>query len=635
MNVVQNLSAVACALDAPSMEFGHMPTRVMIAGEACPPALRPLCVEDERFTLPWLIHAHRTNGAGRPASIGCYFVADAIVAGNGYVYIQNGLVTSDDVMPYYVHGLIVNGNLDLGVYDALPIRTIDEPVIVYAGWGSTIYGHVLIDLLPRLHITEVSLKGQLGRPKLLVQGNIPNWHLAILNCLFGLTVDDFIFFNPAVERIHLRRAIIPALSGRRDGFLPYMHDVVSTIIQRTGASTVGLTTPRIMLSRAFFRDSHTQNRIFRNELEVAAIASREFGFSIMCPETMPWPTQVAMFAHAESIVGDFGSALHAAMFSPSGTRVASLGIGNMTQSFIGAVFEHDNAYLTVDGPLTAEFSVDENQFREFMDKAFGKPGQKAVFYKKDPDQMNIAVMNVPDHQGGDYQVMLGQLHALLNPATYFEIGTWRGESLALAQCSSIAVDPNFAIDRDVTSGKDRCMMFSMPSSDFFERYNPTTIFGQPIEMAFLDGLHHWEVLLQDFIGTEPHCYPHSVIVLHDCLPTDVYNTARSNNPEERTLSTRPGWWAGDVWKTLLVLRRLRPDLKILPLDASPTGLVVISNLDPKSAVLIDAYDDIIAEYADLHLADFGLVRFLNEVGVESTSRYTDFPSLRARLGLRR
>jgi hypothetical protein len=81
-----------------------------------------------------------------------------------------------------------------------------------------------------------------------------------------------------------------------------------------------------------------------------------------------------------------------------------------------------------------------------------------------------------------------------------------------------------------------------------------------------------------------------VIFLHDCLPHTKNITNRVQTP---------GAWAGDVWKVLPILKRYRPDLKIVAFDCPPTGLVACTNLDPKSNVLQGVYDQVVAEYLDV------------------------------------
>jgi len=45
------------------------------------------------------------------------------------------------------------------------------------------------------------------------------------------------------------------------------------------------------------------------------------------------------------------------------------------------------------------------------------------------------------------------MHSILKPRSYVEIGVNRGETLALADCASVGVDPEFLIDRDVVGKK--------------------------------------------------------------------------------------------------------------------------------------------------------------------------------------
>ncbi len=54
-------------------------------------------------------------------------------------------------------------------------------------------------------------------------------------------------------------------------------------------------------------------------------------------------------------------------------------------------------------------------------------------------------LSVPDFDGEDYLAVLGRLHSALSPKSYFEIGTNSGNSLAIAQCRSLAVDPEFKL----------------------------------------------------------------------------------------------------------------------------------------------------------------------------------------------
>jgi len=186
---------------------------------------------------------------------------------------------------------------------------------------------------------------------------------------------------------------------------------------------------------------------------------------------------------------------------------------------------------------------------------------------------------IPSHEGPDYYEALRRLHAMLRPATYFEIGSETGGSLILAGCASLAVDQAFRLNCNVA-------------------HDPRKLLGGPVELAFLDGMHNYEYLLRDFINTERVCRPESVIVLHDCLPTDAHVARREGGDQHlRAFSAHPEWWAGDVWKTAAILRRARPDLAMHAFGVPPTGLVLVTGLNPASYVLARDYDAHVAAFA--------------------------------------
>jgi hypothetical protein len=209
----------------------------------------------------------------------------------------------------------------------------------------------------------------------------------------------------------------------------------------------------------------------------------------------------------------------------------------------------------------------------------------------------------PFESSSDYIAVLRRFHEITKPRTYFEIGVDRGRTLGLAQCASIAIDPKFRVERPVMDNKPSCFFFKSNSDDFFRENDPTKLFGRPIDLAFLDGLHYFETLLRDFIHTERHCRRNSIILLHDCVPTDAHVARRlEEDGRYRAQTATPGHWAGDVWKTAAILKQTRKDLKFVAYDASPTGLIAITNLDPSSKLLEERYFELVADYAprDLH-----------------------------------
>jgi len=246
---------------------------------------------------------------------------------------------------------------------------------------------------------------------------------------------------------------------------------------------------------------------------------------------------------------------------------------------------------------------------------------------------SAATTSVADLQGEYYIQFLTRMHAALRPKTYLEIGTFTGESLAVANCASISVDPDFRAESGRIGTKPFCGFYQMTSDDFFAAHSPTAIFGRPVDIAFLDGLHWAEALLRDFINTERHCRSNSVVVLHDCVPVDVHITDRDGGSGLQKRGTRPDWWTGDVWKILPILRRLRPDLSIHVLDASPTGLALITNLDPANTILETNYAACLRDIRELDLERHGIRRFIDEQDIGHTADYRTDADFAARFWL--
>jgi len=250
---------------------------------------------------------------------------------------------------------------------------------------------------------------------------------------------------------------------------------------------------------------------------------------------------------------------------------------------------------------------------------------------------HAATNTLPDFAGVGYLEVLRTLHKVLQPRNYFEIGTFTGASLALADCASLAIDPGFLFEdievvRRIVS-KPRLLLFRMASDLFFQQHDPCALLGEKIQLAFLDGMHRCEFLLRDFINTERHCARNSIIVLHDCVPVEEPMTDRGYLARPPIEPHREHWWAGDVWRTARLLRQMRPDLSFTTLDAPPTGLVLITNLDPGSTALSDCYDEHVRTMLGWSLDEIGLRQHATDMQVEPTSAYVTAEQISTRFWL--
>lgn len=206
--------------------------------------------------------------------------------------------------------------------------------------------------------------------------------------------------------------------------------------------------------------------------------------------------------------------------------------------------------------------------------------------------------------GLHYYRFLRRLHGRHLFDWYLEIGCRTGDSLALARCKTIGVDPFFRAAVNIIGTKPALHIAQQTSDEFFAS---GYLANNRIKLSasFLDGMHLFEFLLRDFINTEAQSTPDSVIMMHDCVPYDFEMTTRdlSNLPQRA--------WTGDVWKLIPILQSYRPDLTLTVMDCRPTGLVCVTGLSPGNTVLADNYDKIVKQYQDVTLEAFGVERFVD------------------------
>jgi hypothetical protein len=214
--------------------------------------------------------------------------------------------------------------------------------------------------------------------------------------------------------------------------------------------------------------------------------------------------------------------------------------------------------------------------------------REALTFNRDLPQahLGLASLRMP---GDDYLVWLERLYGSLAPETVIEIGIHQGASLALLRPPTVAIgiDPAPTVTFPL---KTETHIFAETSDEFFaQRRAERLLAGRPLSVAFIDGLHLYEQALRDFSYVESHCGPRSVILFHDTVPLDQPTQSRTRDTQFHT---------GDVWKTVLCLKNYRPDLDIFTIATPPTGLTVVTGLDPTSRILRDRYDEAVALFVD-------------------------------------
>ncbi len=225
----------------------------------------------------------------------------------------------------------------------------------------------------------------------------------------------------------------------------------------------------------------------------------------------------------------------------------------------------------------------------------------------------------PQLTGAHYLEVLETIHNIIKPDWYLEVGISHGGSLEKSRAKTIAVDPKLSIHTKALQPLPEIHLFQMTSDDFFAAKKVGQLTSK-IDLAFLDGMHRFEFLLRDFMNTEQLCSGQSTIILHDCVPISAPASERHWDHKKTSA------WTGDVWKLVPILKKYRPDLDIQVLDCPPSGLTVISNLDPLSTVLTKNYDKIVDEFFDQTITSFGKDHLWDILAVKSHKSFSANPA---------
>lgn len=189
--------------------------------------------------------------------------------------------------------------------------------------------------------------------------------------------------------------------------------------------------------------------------------------------------------------------------------------------------------------------------------------------------------------GPPYLEWLPWLHDRLRPRFYCEIGVEFGKSLALVrpETQAVGIDPAPLIDQPL---QPTTKLFSMPSDDFFlGGHADSTLGHHRFDFGFIDGLHEAGQALRDFIHLERYSWPDAVIAMHDVLPP----WKQVATPQQQSL-----FWVGDAFMALLTLTEIRRDLHIGVIPCFPSGLAIVTGLNPQDATSNCDYETALARW---------------------------------------
>jgi len=250
-------------------------------------------------------------------AIGCYTIRDATLAPTG-VAIKNGIAFHADAFIHPRHHVVaVSDRLNT---ETLKPRHVDGTLAVIYGPGHETWGHWLTDFLPRLWVLHAA-GHDLATLHFVMPPDLRDFAWPLL-ALCGLRDEQFVIYDYWRELIHADCLLLPTGLRAENRLAPCFAQATAFWTGRARAAASagpGAFGNALYVSRS--AAPATRNLVNRNEIEAIA---RDFGLAPVRPETLSIGEQIGLFSFARTIVGEYGSALHNAVFAAPGAAVCAL-----------------------------------------------------------------------------------------------------------------------------------------------------------------------------------------------------------------------------------------------------------------------------------------------------------------------
>lgn len=233
--------------------------------------------------------------------------------------------------------------------------------------GYDVYGHWLVDFLPKLHLLAEA-GHDIATLSYLVPTDVPDFGMAWLR-LLGVREEQFIRYDPQTQTVRVRRLLLPTMARQAHRALD-IFPACAAFLQQQLARHHQWTPPATADRRLFVSRSRSgrDGRTLVNRSEIEAMATAR-GYEIVHPETLPMIDQVSLFRGARTLIGEYGSAMHGSMFSPPGTAVCVLRGATYHPGFLQSglcqVQRQSCGYVLGEAPIDAvnyDFTIDPADF---------------------------------------------------------------------------------------------------------------------------------------------------------------------------------------------------------------------------------------------------------------------------------
>ncbi|GJD51046.1 hypothetical protein OPKNFCMD_3797 [Methylobacterium crusticola] len=295
-------------------------------------------------------------------SIGCQALPGAAVYGPGHILHKKSLIVEGNLQDKVA---IEWADRDYGFLANATETRVSSQCLSFLGPGHLIYGHWIVDFLPRLYVARMVFGSDFFSMPVLWPSNTPSWAENIVHTLFGRQL-KLIRYDISTELVQCDHLWVPTYPYSADH---HFHSCVRGLYDPFRPDTTGWR--KLCVSRARIEGKSagaTKNFKQRAFFEERA---QERGFEVIFPEELSFKEQISMFNEARVVIGEFGSALHSSVFCGGGTVVGAVNCLNPIQSRICTLFKQRCSYLIPSEQMMEDgviaFSCTEDSIVNFLD----------------------------------------------------------------------------------------------------------------------------------------------------------------------------------------------------------------------------------------------------------------------------
>ncbi len=294
-------------------------------------------------------------------AVGCYTIQDALVAPTG-IAIKDGTAFHGEAFLHPRHLVVaISDRVNAAGLGIVPVA---GAVAVLCGPAHETYGHWLVDFLPRLWVLHQA-GHDLATLRYLVPADLRDFARRLLR-LVGIRDDQLVHYQHWQALLRVEQLLLPTGLRLGDRLAPCFPQATRFWLARTACGSGA--DPVDAGAGIYLARRHGSERRLVNRTRIEAIAGEQ-GLTVLHPDELALAEQIAVFRSAAMIVGEYGSALHNAVFSGPGAVVCALrGTArhpSLVQSGIATAMGQDLGYVfgSTDGTETQQaFCVAENSF---------------------------------------------------------------------------------------------------------------------------------------------------------------------------------------------------------------------------------------------------------------------------------